>query len=69
MIFRSPKISQRDYMRRLVKAHGRRKEFVCRLYAQGERDGIVSRKSNRSRLSAEEYAEALWEDGEKKGWF
>ncbi len=62
------KPSQRDYMRRLVKHLGRNKQSVCRAYAQGEIKGEVGRDNNASGLSAEQYAEALWADGERKGW-
>ena len=62
-------MKQRDMMRRLVKQFGRDKEKVCRAYAAAERDGQVPRGSNVFKLSAEEYADALWRDGERKGWF
>jgi hypothetical protein len=62
------KLSQRDYMRRLIEKLGRNKRVVCRAYAAGERNGEVNRSSNDYSLTAEQYAEALWADGEHKGW-
>jgi hypothetical protein len=60
---------QRDLIRRLVAEHGRNKDRVCTEYAAAERSGQVQRKSNPKGLSPEQYAEALWYDGERKGWF
>lgn len=60
--------SQRDYMRRLVTELGRDKLTVCSAYAQAEQDGIVVRHSNTTRMAPADYANALWEDGAKKGW-
>jgi hypothetical protein len=56
-------------MRELIRRLGSNKAAVCRAYAEGERRGEVSRVNNASRLKPEEYAEALWADGERKGWF
>jgi hypothetical protein len=61
--------SQRDFMRMLVKKLGRDKEKVCAAYADAERNGEVARLSNKSEISPEAYAEALYDDGERKGWF
>lgn len=61
-------IGQRDMMRRLVVKCGRSEEAVCREYASAEIRGEVSRKKNGSGLTPEEYARALWRDGERKGW-
>lgn len=62
-------ISQRDYMRALVRKYGRDKEKVCAAYADAERNGEVTRRSNTNERSPEAYAEALYDDGDKKGWF
>lgn len=42
-------------------------KFV-RLYAEAERDGQVRRIKNASGKTPEEYALALWRDGDIKGW-
>jgi hypothetical protein len=56
-------------MRQLIKRLGRDQKRVCRAYAEGERRGEVSRVNNSTRLTPDEYAHALWIDGERKGWF
>ncbi|WP_287119468.1 hypothetical protein [Mesorhizobium sp.] len=56
-------------MRDLVAKHGRKPETVCPLYAKAERDGIVQRKSNKHGINPEQYAERLYRDGDRKGWF
>ena len=62
------KPSQRDYMRGLVRRFGVNEERVVREYAAAEERGEVERKSNSHRISAEQYARALWKDAVKKGW-
>ena len=62
-------IRQVDYMRKLIKDLGRNQSVVCPTYAKAERDGIVRRKSNKNNTSPEDYAVALWKDGERKVWF
>ena len=62
------KPSQRDFMRRLISVYGRDREKICEQYAKAERTGLVLRLSNRRGVPAEKYAEALWNDGAKKGW-
>ncbi len=62
-------MKQVDLMRELVAKHGRQPEIVCPLYAQGERDGVVQRRSNKHGISPEDYAVRLYRDGERKGWF
>jgi hypothetical protein len=59
---------QRAFMRNLVKSFGRDQYQVCAAYAEAERDGLVGRIKNTSGKTPEEYALALWRDGEKKGW-
>ena len=59
---------QRDFMRELVKKHGLNKEPVCTAFAEALRAGQVSWKNHASNYSAEKYADAVWRDGEIKGW-
>ena len=59
---------QRDYMRKLIREMGSEKSAVCAAYARAERDGLVRRQTNARRLSPEEYAVALWNDGQDKDW-
>lgn len=61
-------LTQRDFMRELVRRHGRSEEVVIREYAEAERRGEVLRQRNEHGLDAETYARALWRDGMKKGW-
>lgn len=56
-------------MRMLIKDLGRNRGAVCASYARAERDGIVPSKSNKNDTIPEDYAIALWKDGERKGWF
>jgi hypothetical protein len=60
---------QRDFMRDLVKKYGLNKEPVCSAFAEALRSGQVSWKNNVSGYSPEKYADAVWRDGEIKGWF
>jgi hypothetical protein len=62
-------LKQREMMRRLIQTHGRNEDVVCRAYAQAEAQGKVERRSNEHNLDPEAYARALWNDGERKGWF
>jgi hypothetical protein len=62
-------MSQRDVMRQLIKKYGRNEDAVCRSYALAESRGEVPRYSNKYNLSPEQYARALYRDGERKGWF
>jgi hypothetical protein len=52
----------------LVASLGPDREAVCAAYAEAEEDGEVFRRSNRLNKSPQDYALALWRDGEKKGW-
>jgi hypothetical protein len=61
-------LSQREFMLRLIKLLGQNEGLVVRAYADAESRGAVRRKSNKNNMSAEEYAKALWKDGEKEGW-
>jgi hypothetical protein len=62
------RISQREFMRGLVRQNGHDMERVCRLFAQAERVGVIQRASNQHKLTPEEYAVALWRDGVRKEW-
>ena len=62
-------MKQVELMRELVAKHGRRPHVVCPLYAQAERTGLVRRKSNKYGISADDYAQRLYRDGDRKGWF
>lgn len=59
---------QRDYMRKLFVDMGGDRDKACAAYARAERDGIVSRSRNTHDMLPEDYANALWKDGVKKGW-
>ncbi len=59
---------QRDAMRELFHHFGDDKEKLVRGYAWLEEQESVERKSNSHSLDALYYAEALYNDGEKKGW-
>lgn len=56
-------------MRDLVARYGRDRAKVCAAYAAAEREGRAPRLKNKSAKSPEEYAEALWRDGDRRGWF
>lgn len=60
--------TQRDYMRELVRKHGLNKEPVCAAFAEALRSGRVRWRNNSTNSSAEKYADAVWRDGEIKGW-
>ncbi|MDB4909063.1 MAG: hypothetical protein JWO05_3847 [Gemmatimonadetes bacterium] len=60
--------SQRDVMRVLFRRHMGNESAVIRAYADAERRGEVSRKSNDYAIDAEEYARRLLADAKKKGW-
>ena len=59
---------QRDAMRELFHHFGDNKEKLLRGYTWLEGQGSVERKSNSHSLNALYYAEALYNDGKKKGW-
>ena len=60
--------SQRDVMRRLYREYGGNEALVVAAYARAETAGEVQRKRDKNGLTPEEYAKALFRDGEKKGW-
>ena len=55
-------------MRRLYYEYDGEKTAVVQAYAQAERNGEVLRKRNEYGLTPEQYAERLYNDGEKNGW-
>lgn len=61
-------MTQRDKMRELFRLHQGDKATVIRAYAEAEQAGEVDRVRNASGYGTEQYARALWSDGEKKGW-
>jgi hypothetical protein len=68
MVF-DPTPKHRDVMRELIADLGLDEDKVCRGYALAEESGKAPRKRNKSGLSSDEYARALWRDGRLKGWF
>jgi hypothetical protein len=61
-------MTQRDAMRSLWRRYAGNHEAVIREYARMEQRGEVQRGSNEHRLRPEEYAQALLNDGLRKGW-
>jgi hypothetical protein len=61
-------MTQRDKMREFYATYRRDKEKACAAYVRAEQAGEVERKSNERRISAEDYASRLWNDGIRKGW-
>ena len=61
-------VSQRDKMRELYSIHGCNDEAIISQYVVAERQGEVTRTSNKYNRSHEEYATRLLSDGKKKGW-
>jgi hypothetical protein len=60
--------SQREFMRWLYMASGHDRDRTIERYAAAEGQGLVARDHNRSGMSAEAYARALFADGAAKGW-
>jgi len=60
--------TQRDKMRELFRKYPHDSAAAIKAYAQAERSGIVTRRSNDRGISPEEYASRLFADGLKKGW-
>lgn len=61
-------MTQRDKMRELFRLYQGDKAMVVKAYAEAEQAGEVNRLRNASGYGTEQYARALWADGEKKGW-
>lgn len=61
-------MNQRTFMRQLYKQYGNNESVLVAEYAKAEKNNIVQRKNNAYKISAEQYAEALYQDGIRKGW-
>lgn len=61
-------ISQRDFMREMVKRYGADEDRIVRVYAEAKKRGEVERKSNAFDITPEQYARALWCDAIRRGW-
>jgi len=61
-------MNQRTYMRQLYKQYGNNESVLVTEYAKAEKNNIVPRKKNTYKISAEQYAKALYQDGIRKGW-
>jgi hypothetical protein len=59
---------QRDAMREAFNKYSGEKEKTIKAYAWLEEKGYAPRKNNSHNFSARYYAEALFNDGIKKGW-
>ena len=61
-------MNQRDMMRALYRRFGDDEERLVAEYAAAEIRGDVARTSNTRGYSAKQYARALYQDGNRKGW-
>jgi hypothetical protein len=61
-------MSQRDKMRELFRRYEKKLDLVVEKYADAERRGDVTRKSNSRGLTAHNYAVRLLADGIRKKW-
>jgi hypothetical protein len=64
----TPDMKQQDKMRELYARFSGDEDRCVREYAEAERRGEVSRKSDTSGRTPESYAKALFKDGIQKGW-
>ncbi len=55
-------------MKQLFVEHNEDDKEIIAAYAEAEKRGLVSRKSNEYNFSPEQYARALYNDGIRKGW-
>lgn len=60
--------TQRDVMRALYRKHRGDESATVAAYAAAERSGQVPRSKNTHDIGAEAYAQALFNDGIRKGW-
>jgi len=60
---------QREFMKQLVNKHGLDQKKVCAAYARAERKGLVTRSRDEHDTSPESFAELLWRDAQRWGWF
>ena len=61
-------MKQRDKFRELFSHYGDDEERIIEAYAITEERGEVERRRNTHRLSARQYAKALYKDAMRKGW-
>lgn len=61
-------MKQRDKLRELATQHGDNRDAIVKAYAAAECRGEVQRKSNSHKITALQYANALYNDALKKGW-
>jgi len=61
-------MNQRNKMRELFRRYGKNYDLVVENYADAERRGFVTRKSNSHGLTAHDYAVRLFADGIRKKW-
>jgi hypothetical protein len=59
---------QRRMMQALYQSNKEKEWRAAPFYAVAEKLGLVERESNQYNISSEEYAEALFQDGNHKGW-
>jgi hypothetical protein len=59
---------QREYMRELIRRHGRNERRVVDEFATALRRGDVRWESRTSGYTPEQYAQREWDDGIQKGW-
>ncbi len=62
---RDTRLTQRDFMRKLLDEYGHDQRRVCAAYAQADRKGRVRRKTNVNRITSEFYARCVWADGHR----
>jgi hypothetical protein len=61
-------MTQRDKMRELYRLFAADRCRIISEYAAAEEAGMVTRRSNKWRMTALEYAERLYENGVSRGW-
>jgi hypothetical protein len=61
-------MNQRDLMRALYRRFGDDEERLVEEYAAAEVRGDVPRASNARGYTPKQYARALYQDGQRKGW-
>lgn len=60
-------VIQRGYMKYLWNIYGDKAKCIKK-YAEADASGTVPRKSNINDMTSEQYAKALYSDGERRGW-
>lgn len=64
-----PPMRQSDMIRKLYAEHAGDKPAVCAAFVRAHDDGLVVRKSNKTGQTIERYADALFRNGMRRGWF